>query len=277
MGIEVKEVLMNPGRAANHLKKHDALVAENDEAKNRRCKPNVVDRYARDMQAGKWDLNAETIKIGKDGRIIDGQHRLRACVKSDCSFRTLVAENVSDEAYKTVDIGTTRTMADGLYISGHKHAAVLAGALSLMWRWERGDGKAFDAIGQSPTKQEQYEVLQRHTELVEFLNRAKQLSDLMSASLATVLWYLFNAKDETLAAAFFEALRTGQHMSPNDPVYVLRERLIKDRGLRPRPSVYEHAELIIRAWTATRRGEKLAKLQRPRTDAGRPSKNFQIR
>jgi hypothetical protein len=43
---------------------------------NRRISGPVVERYARDMKAGRWKLNGQTIKISSRGRLLDGHRRI---------------------------------------------------------------------------------------------------------------------------------------------------------------------------------------------------------
>ena len=58
---------------------------------NRGLNKNSVAKYATSMQEGRWKLNGEPIQFNCDGTLINGQHRLQACVRADTSFDTLVA------------------------------------------------------------------------------------------------------------------------------------------------------------------------------------------
>lgn len=49
--------------------------------KNRPVSQQRVRKYMAAMVAGKWLLNGEAIKISIDGRLIDGQHRLKAIIQ----------------------------------------------------------------------------------------------------------------------------------------------------------------------------------------------------
>jgi len=49
-----------------------------------------VDQYARDMLAGHWPLAGEGIRFDEADQLIDGRHRLRACVKAGVPFQTYV-------------------------------------------------------------------------------------------------------------------------------------------------------------------------------------------
>lgn len=82
-----------------------------DKARNRSIKKGHVARLAADMQAGRWNMTGEAIKFNGHA-LIDGQHRLEACVISGCEFTTLVVRGVSHEAAKLMDIGVKRGVAD---------------------------------------------------------------------------------------------------------------------------------------------------------------------
>jgi hypothetical protein len=132
--LDTKAVTITPERAAAWLKRHELLVKTDPTKKNRRLKKSLVDRYGQDMADDRWQFNGETIKLGSDGRIIDGQHRLAACVKAKAQFRTLVVDNVTDDSFKTIDVGKVRTGGDLLYIDGHENAVILAAGLINVWR-----------------------------------------------------------------------------------------------------------------------------------------------
>lgn len=68
-----------------------------------------VEMYEHDMLSGKWLDNGETIKIDREGRLIDGQHRLRAIERSGVTLWMWVAHGVASNAFETVDVGLTRT------------------------------------------------------------------------------------------------------------------------------------------------------------------------
>ena len=73
--------------------------------RNRPVRYTKVAQFARDMTAGKWMLNGETIKIASDGTILDGQHRLYACIQAEVPFETVVIRGLPMEAQDTIDTG----------------------------------------------------------------------------------------------------------------------------------------------------------------------------
>lgn len=261
----VHEVTMSPTKAKILIRRNAMLMKENPAIKQRKVKRSHVERLAKDMREGRWQFNGETIKLGTDGRIIDGQHRLAACVLADSSFRTLMVEGVDDDTFRSIDIGIVRTGGDLFHIAGRSNGNQLANACVHLWRWECGDSKAFANWNVTPSKLILDEVYQRHPEIEEYIKKSFPVAAVTSSvGLTAVLWYLFAKRDKDLAELFFTSLATGLNMNADEPVYKLREKLLKEKASRHRLRVEEIADLVTRAWTATRKGEKLQRLIHPR-------------
>ena len=68
--------------------------------KNRNLSPFAVSRYKEFMIKNQWSMNGEPIIFGGN-KLIDGQHRLSACVSSGKSFQSVWIELKDDGAFKT--------------------------------------------------------------------------------------------------------------------------------------------------------------------------------
>lgn len=86
--------------------------------KNRNVSERLVNRYARAMENGQWFINGEGIAIDTDGRLVNGQHRLLACIKAKMPFITTVCEGVDPKAFATYDSGRSRDASQVLAIDG---------------------------------------------------------------------------------------------------------------------------------------------------------------
>lgn len=84
---------------------------------NRRISESRVNQYATDMRLNSWQLNYEAIKFSKNGKLIDGQHRLMACAKANVPFVTYVLFGIED-GITLFDRGRNRSEADILTIEG---------------------------------------------------------------------------------------------------------------------------------------------------------------
>ncbi|MDK8732557.1 hypothetical protein [Bifidobacterium breve] len=100
------------------------MLGEN--VNNRRISHDNVNMFAREMRNGEWRFNGEAIKFSKDGRLLDGQHRLLAVIAADKPLTTLVIRGLEDETQQTMDSGKTRTLGDVLTLRGEKNSTQLA-------------------------------------------------------------------------------------------------------------------------------------------------------
>lgn len=92
-------------------------------ASNRNLKWRQVDALARDMVNGNWKLNGESIVVDSYGRLQNGEHRLRACIKAQVNFDTVVVRGVEPDSIKTIDQHQKRSAYDVFKINGVKNAA----------------------------------------------------------------------------------------------------------------------------------------------------------
>lgn len=71
-----------------------------------------VSGLANMIKRGEWIPTHQGVAFSKSGRLIDGQHRLEAIIESNISVEMLVVTDVREDAYKVLDNGVKRTMAD---------------------------------------------------------------------------------------------------------------------------------------------------------------------
>lgn len=99
---------------------------------NREINLGRVKMYAEDMRNGKWKLTHQGIAFNADGQLIDGQHRLRAVIKSGVSVRMLVMYyryRVPQGVLLEMDLGAKRTINNIFRMSGIEDRAYIVGAM----------------------------------------------------------------------------------------------------------------------------------------------------
>ncbi|WP_428391582.1 hypothetical protein [Lichenicoccus sp.] len=247
--IDVDVVEITPERARELLGNNPG---------NRIVAPGVVAKYRRDMTARRWLLNGQTIKIGKSGRLLDGQHRLHACVQSEVSFPAIVVQNLDEGVFDTFDLGGRRAFAEILKQRGEKSTAALAAALR--WLWMVEEKKIFDRV-QAPTNSELDNILSRHNGIIESLKLSNRIRHVMAPAMGIALHYLFSRKNANAAEEFFERIVDGQNLTKDMPVWHIRERLLNDRLSRKvKLAESERFVLTVKAWNAYRQDKKVAQL-----------------
>lgn len=99
--MEFKVMDITPAMAKDWL--------ESRNANNRAKKRNAIERYARDMKNGNWELTSEGITFGCSGELLNGQNRLYAIVESGVTVKMVVATNCTSGLF---DMNVRRTPAD---------------------------------------------------------------------------------------------------------------------------------------------------------------------
>lgn len=100
-------VRMTPDMARDILKNN---------TNNRNVKRDRVYLYASEMEKGRWQLNGESIVIDENGNLKDGQHRLMAVVKSQCTVPMVLVTGV-DADCSIYDRGSSRSVRDIMQIN----------------------------------------------------------------------------------------------------------------------------------------------------------------
>jgi hypothetical protein len=94
-------------------------ILENHNRGNRPLKKAHIKMLITTLKNNEWMLNGESITFSESGRLLDGQHRLTACVSSGKSFKTIVIKGIKDDdAFGTIDIGKPRSVADLMDLQG---------------------------------------------------------------------------------------------------------------------------------------------------------------
>ena len=65
---------------------------------------------------GEWKVTHQGIAFAKDGRLLDGQHRLAAIVEANVAVMMMVSWDISDESFIALDLGVRRSVSDVLDI-----------------------------------------------------------------------------------------------------------------------------------------------------------------
>ena len=92
---------VTPEMAAKWLGKNDV---------NRALREHRAAFIARSIADKKWVTTHQAIAFSRSGRLLDGQHRLRAIIMANESVLIWVARNVPEEAFGVMDSGLPRQM-----------------------------------------------------------------------------------------------------------------------------------------------------------------------
>jgi len=232
-------------------------------AANRPIADGWVRMLAEAMKAGEWRVNGESIKFNDKGELEDGQHRLEAILLSGAAIESYVTYGLSGEIFDSIDQGRKRTVADLFGRSGELNCTILAGAITWLWKQERG---FLDVRHQAtPRRTESLAVLAQHPALRESVQCGRKARGIMSPSAAAFLHYRFCEKDRKLAGQFFDLLVSGENLTKSKPetcgIYRLRERLKDNKSSKAKLPGIEIIALAIKAWSYVRAGQVIKNLR----------------
>lgn len=224
----------------------------------------AVVSYIRDMLAGQWDSNGETIKIAMDGTIIDGQHRLTAIVESGVTLEgVLLVTGLPLSVQKTVDGGRKRNMSQDLKLNGVAHSPIVTSIVMRGWLWDNGDTKFTRAV--RPTRMELDKYWQENSSQIsraaEVASRTRTQFRPVRQSTAGFVHLILGRISIGDTAEFFAALGSGAGLKDGDALLALRNRLANDHVAKVNQTEAVRVGLMLRTWNAFRDGEKLSKIQ----------------
>src|SRR4051812_16990783 len=107
--MRTQEILVTPEMAQRWLEAND---------NNRPLNQGYVDLLSRDMKAGRWKQTHEGIAFDKNGRLLDGQHRLWAAFQAQVPVELLVCFDLLPDSVSVVNTGKSRNAADVMKLTG---------------------------------------------------------------------------------------------------------------------------------------------------------------
>lgn len=262
LALTVEEI--TPALAAQYL---DENISNNRSVSDRH-----VAALARDMTNNRWSQNGETIKFSQTGELMDGQHRLWACITADRPFTTAVVRGVT--SLDDVDRARPRSMAHVLEVNGFEHPARVSVTASTVWRWEHTNWRISNV---RPTATEALLFLrQNEAELYSAMragNRIKRIeSSLENSSLA--FWRMSKTFGQEVALDAYARLSKRDWVSLNDPLhhYHTYATMVKLQQRQPRQLV--KFNWLVRALDAAVCREEYKSARFLRWDGSKPLREF---
>jgi hypothetical protein len=235
-------------------------------ANNRRLKVAIVRKYVRDMEANNWMFNGDTIKFDRNGKLLDGQHRLHAVVVLHRPVEFLIVRGLDPAAYTAIDTGARRTVGDMLQHIGSKQSAAAAAASKVMFWYEAGqpDFNATYSTAQLIDAYVRHPGLEEH---VARYNDSAFRKKLRAGAAWPVVSYLASRELSAEWATFAKAVADGIELQKGDPRHTLREWFLNRLQSKRLARNDERFNVISKAWNAHVEGRKLQLLSHRFTEA----------
>lgn len=228
--------------------------------KNRNMRDRLVEKYALDMASGNWLPNGEAIVM--NGRtLIDGQHRLQACIKANTPFRTVLVTGVSLDALHTINTGASRNLSDVLRMNGAEDSRSVAAVVTTGWYWDNG------RLSGSHITPSISGLLRWYTEnpgVESALDAVRPMRPaplkVRWAAMAAVIMKAHQHGMRDAADEFIASIISGAGLAETESVFHLRNLLLTQATAHKKlPTTDLHAR-IVKAWNAYILGEEMGSL-----------------
>lgn len=266
---------VTPKKAATWLTHNDI---------NRALKPGLVSKYAWELRNDDWTLNGQSIVLADDGTLLDGQHRLTACVEAGIPFHAVVVKGVDKAVFDTIDTGMARSAADVLTAEGFspREARALAAAGRLCVIFEASLGRTLNHAGIDASKLAAAATPGRVADFVlehlELQTLGRAVLDYPSTSLPMAnskilfVWFYANrVADESDVYEFFHSFITGANLDEHSPQLELRRRLEVQRSSTFKWTSIQQVQALIKTLTWFLEGRRITS-KHSRSNMLKPSK-----
>jgi hypothetical protein len=225
--------------------------------RNRKIVAAHVDAIARDIRAGNWMMNAQPICFARDGRLLNGQHRLSAVLQAGEAIEVPVMRGLPEEAYATYDIHAKKGPQLGAALDNFGDKPLVAAAAVLLWKRELKPSGIRNA---KPTPSEVMKIVEQHPRLLELRTFGRKMIEFGRGSVLTYAAYCIERDDPELGRVFLERFETGADLPRGHLILELRKRMQIMR--RERTSQDEQLKELLAAWERFKEKPDLERLAR---------------
>lgn len=203
--------------------------------RNRTLRMSVINRYAADMKAGRWQISPDAIGFDTAGTCVNGQHRLWAVFESGCTVQMMVAFDLAPGVVAVLDDHLKRNLGDiakirkpGTTVTTiHTSVAKMLLTTTIM-----STAIERHAALERVTRQDQLSSLDRHWDAIEFAFRecfrSRKMRSIVVTPVVTPIARAFYTQDLNRLREFGNVMLTGMMETSEDkPAVLLRNYLLK--------------------------------------------------
>lgn len=233
----------------------------------RMLSPTNVRYFAELIVAGRFRVTHQGLAFDKEGKLLDGMHRLTACVQADRAISVQVTFNLDRDLFDAMDRGRVRNHADdlvtGTLTSDRKYAEIMAAAAKNIWQIERG------LVPWNPPPKYEFqmkelrEIVARHEfiyDAISYVYKHQSSWRGIGMGVAATFYTLFHAINPQKADVFIEQVALGENLKYGDPAYAFREYRRHAGSAHGRANRSAIMITLVRAWNAFVEGRTLTRV-----------------
>ena len=250
------EMQVTPAMATSFLSAQDMSPL-----KQRSVNTTQVRRYAEIMKAGNWQTNGESLKFSGT-QLLDGQHRLYALLEAGVTLPFLVVNDINPSSFTTIDQGIPRSPKHLLEMRGYNYThsvIVVAKTVCLYKKHGMVFANASGNIKRAIDAKTLMEFIIANGSDLQLSTQIAKSCRLGHNSILAVVQFL--NREHSHVDEFFDRLRDGITLQKNDPIRLLRDKLLMNRvGAIRRANPVVTSAWCFKVWNAHVRQQSLSRL-----------------
>jgi hypothetical protein len=207
---------------------------------NRPTQRRQLERLSAALREGRFYVTNQGIGIDRNGKTIDGYHRLKSIVNTGIPTWMLVVRGLDPQVFGCVDTNIVRSAMHTLAVWGAKLPGDQAACIKVLKAYALAQQTGSDLWSVMPKARienhEVYAWVLEHTELAEWINPARRMTKVSKpltsrAGVAAAL-YLASRDNRTAVDDYLKAFFTLEGVRASDPPIVLARRQSTVEGVR---------------------------------------------
>ncbi len=216
---------------------------------NRKVKKVNLEALTRDIKNGAFQANGDAIRFSLSGKLLDGQHRLMACVAAGKPIQTVVIRDLPDETQNTMDCGVVRQAGDKLSLAGIKNGNTVAAAIKAFYGYKT---QQYSHV--KVTHAEVFDFIENNPTIEEWASECHSSFPGLGSILTAVSFIISKKYGGSVALDFVNVFKTGIPSMENCAAHAVREKLVKMSGSALRLSPNARLKLVM--WGAMNFAER---------------------
>lgn len=221
---------------------------------NRNIRAHVVKRYANDIVNGKWRWQvAPPIIFDGQGRVIDGQHRLAAVVRSGRTVESYVIRGADEEDYKVIDSGIPRKAGD--LLRDMPNSSHLGAVARIMLNWDAGNRHGCFLRGGGHggtiwTNRDVRDYVLSHPDIHTYVRKGMDAYRKIGVPVRVFALFARNAyeADQVAAESFLAQVESGVLLEPGSPAEVVRTQIVSESVKGRKGGGYIYPSEAVYSW-----------------------------
>lgn len=218
----------------------------------------------RDINNDNWvAANGSMVSFDRNGKLLDGQHRLSAIVQSNQPLRLSIKFGMPENAKKVIDTGRKRTQQDYIRMTegaDAKYKAERASVARLIYGFIHDQERpASYCNNNKPTQSDLSAILEEYPDIMECVSSVYatgHVGKIVIQSYPAFVAFLANrTPNADKVPQFLDLLTSGANMPATHPIHVVRNRLLTREEFRYQRNKERTIGLLIRAWNMFVKGE----------------------